>query len=176
MSGLGFRHRPATSDDSARIAALAEQYGEAVKRFLARRLRDPAAVEDLTQEVFARLLRRARVDSIDNIEGYLFSTAANLLKERARRAGTRIVEASLHDTAVEPVEEVSPERILLGREALDEAVAALQELPERMRTVFILSRFEHLSASEIARRVGVSVSSVEKDMMSAVAHLKARLK
>ena len=54
-------------------------------------------------------------------------------------------------------------------------VEALQELPERARTIFVLNRFEELSAAEIARRLGVSVSTVEKDMMRAIAHLKARL-
>jgi RNA polymerase sigma factor (sigma-70 family) len=175
MTHRSHREQPATAEDSATIAALAERYGDAVKRFFSRRVRDRAAVEDLTQEVFARLLRRAGIDAIANIEGYLFSTAANLLKERARRAGARVAEAPLDETLVEQIEDFSPERILLGREALTRVVEALQELPERMRTVFILSRFEHLSGAEIARRLGISISSVEKDMMSAIAHLRARL-
>jgi RNA polymerase sigma factor (sigma-70 family) len=170
------KQSPAT-EDRRRIADLSVRYGQAVRRFFSRRLRDGADVEDLTQEVFARLLKRAEIGDIANIEGYLFHTAANLLRERARKASRRPGDETLADEAEYAVsgEEFSPERILLGREAYARMVEALQELPERARTIFVLNRFEELSAAEIARRLGVSVSTVEKDMMRAIAHLKARL-
>ena len=162
--------------DRRAIADLSVRYGQAVRRFFSRRLRDGADVEDLTQEVFARLLKRAELGEIANIEGYLFHTAANLLRERARKAARRPGDDPGHDPDLaESVEDFSPERILLGREAYARMVEALQELPERARTIFVLNRFEELSAAEIARRLGVSVSTVEKDMMRAIAHLKARL-
>ena len=165
----------AAHHDRQAIAELSVRYGQAVRRFFSRRLRDGADVEDLTQEVFARLLKRAELGEIANIEGYLFHTAANLLRERARKAARRPGDAPAIDEIDAGVEEVSPERILLGREAYARMVEALQELPERARTIFVLNRFEELSAAEIARRLGVSVSTVEKDMMRAIAHLKARL-
>jgi RNA polymerase sigma-70 factor (ECF subfamily) len=162
--------------DRRTIADLSVRYGQAVRRFFSRRLRDGADVEDLTQEVFARLLKRAELGEIANIEGYLFHTAANLLRERARKAARRPGDDPGFDPDLaESVEDFSPERILLGREAYARMVEALQELPERTRTIFVLNRFEELSAAEIARRLGVSVSTVEKDMMRAIAHLKARL-
>ena len=161
--------------DRRAIADLSVRYGQAVRRFFSRRLRDGADVEDLTQEVFARLLKRAELGEIANIEGYLFHTAANLLRERARKAARRPGDAAAGDEIDAAVEDFSPERILLGREAYARMVEALQELPERARTIFVLNRFEELSAGEIARRLGVSVSTVEKDMMRAIAHLKARL-
>ena len=165
----------AAQQDRRRIADLSVRYGQAVRRFFSRRLRDGADVEDLTQEVFARLLKRAELGEIANIEGYLFHTAANLLRERARKAARRPGDAAASDEIDAAVEDFSPERILLGREAYARMVEALQELPERARTIFVLNRFEELSAAEIARRLGVSVSTVEKDMMRAIAHLKARL-
>jgi RNA polymerase sigma-70 factor (ECF subfamily) len=162
--------------DRRAIADLSVRYGQAVRRFFSRRLRDGADVEDLTQEVFARLLKRAELGEIANIEGYLFHTAANLLRERARKSARRPGDDITADPDLaDSVEDFSPERILLGREAYARMVEALQELPERTRTIFVLNRFEELSAAEIARRLGVSVSTVEKDMMRAIAHLKARL-
>ena len=147
--------------DRRAIADLSVRYGQAVRRFFSRRLRDGADVEDLTQEVFARLLKRAELGEIANIEGYLFHTAANLLRERARKAARRPGDGAPGDEIDAAVEEFSPERILLGREAYARMVEALQELPERARTIFVLNRFEELSAAEIARRLGVSVSTVE---------------
>jgi RNA polymerase sigma factor (sigma-70 family) len=50
----------------------------------------------------------------------------------------------------------------------------LLELPERTRQIFVLRRLEGLSYFEIGRRLGVSVSAVEKHMQRAVRHLAAR--
>ena len=162
--------------DARQVADLSARYAEAVRRYFSR----PGAsdIEDLTQEVFIRLLRRARLGDIENIEGYLFQIAANLLRERGRRRlrRRRDVQQPLDDDFAETYDDMSPERILLGREAYDLMVRSLQELPERARTVFILNRFEDLTGVEIARRLGVAVSTVEKDMMRAIAHLRARLR
>ena len=164
--------------DARQVADLSARYAEAVRRYFSRRLPGASDIEDLTQEVFIRLLRRARLGDIENIEGYLFQIAANLLRERGRRRlrRRRDVQQPLDDDFAETYDDMSPERILLGREAYDLMVRSLQELPERARTVFILNRFEDLTGVEIARRLGVAVSTVEKDMMRAITHLRARLR
>ncbi|MDI1296884.1 MAG: sigma-70 family RNA polymerase sigma factor, partial [bacterium] len=69
--------------------------------------------------------------------------------------------------------DIGPDRILAGREALKTALAALERLPERTRTIFVLRRLEGMRYLEIARRLGLSVSAVEKHMVRAVAHLAA---
>lgn len=166
------------ANDPKTAGELMEQYGVAIRRFFARRVRDRADVDDLTQQVFERLLRRAELASIGNVQGYLFQIAANLIAERARSTARRILviqEESPTDVP-EPPEELTPERILLGREACDRIVVALRELPARVRAVFILSRFEEMKAHEIAARLGVSISTVENDMQRAVRHLKDAIK
>src|SRR5690606_39520721 len=70
----------------------------------------------------------------------------------------------------------SAERIHAGRQAWGLLEAALRELPARVRNVFVLNRFEELSGVEIARRLGVSVSTVEKDLTRALLHLRERLR
>lgn len=160
------------------IVELFARSAPAVQKYFARRVPNRAEAEDLTQEVFSRLLRRAEFGSIVNIEGYVFQIAANLLAERLRQDARRRVlkDHAFDQDWVDVGDEFSPERILLGKEAYRRVIEALQELPERVRVVFILNRFEELSGSEIARRLGVSVSTVEKHMMRAVSHLKERLR
>jgi RNA polymerase sigma factor (sigma-70 family) len=58
-------------------------------------------------------------------------------------------------------DELSPERILIGKEALDRMMAALRDLPPRCAHAFILYRFEHLPQETIARRMGIKVKAVE---------------
>lgn len=153
------------------------RYHPSVRRFVARRLRSPADVDDVTQEVLARMLRRAQSGPVENVEGYIFQVAAHLLAERGRmntrRGAAQAVE--LDPQLLGQGEEPTPERILQGKQAFERALEALQELPERTRTVFMLNRFEDMTGVEIAKALGVSVSTVEKAIMRAIAHLKSRM-
>jgi RNA polymerase sigma-70 factor (ECF subfamily) len=169
--------RPQPGADQEAVAALAERYRPAVLAYFSRRVRDRGEAEDLTQEVFVSLVRRAELETIDNIEGYIFRIAANLLGMRSRTAGRRpaISAEGYDDPARQPVDELSPERFAIGHQSWEIFVQALQELPERTRTIFVLNRFEELSGREIAIRLGVSVSLVEKDMIKAIAYLRGRV-
>ena len=64
--------------------------------------------------------------------------------------------------------------MFLGQEQLRVVERALHELPERTRVVFTLHRFEEMSYAQIARRLQVSVSAIEKHMIKALAHLARR--
>lgn len=155
--------------------AVAARYGPAVTAYFSRRISDRAEVDDLTQEVFLSLVRQGQLDGIENVESYIFRIAANLLRMRYRKAGRRPLSSDGSASSHLLVEEISPERILLGAEAWTLFVNALHELPERARTIFILNRFEELSGREIALRLGVSQSLVEKDMIKAIAFLRGRM-
>lgn len=164
--------------EDQRLATLVSTYRPAIFRYLSRRVRPPSDIEDATQEVFARMLRRAQGEPVANVEGYLFQIAANLVRERGRSAAIRGQAGAIE---VDPsflgeAEVPSPERILEGREAYQRLIEAIQELPERTRTVFMLNRFDDMTAPEIARRLGMPLSTVEKAMMRALKHLKARVR
>jgi RNA polymerase sigma-70 factor (ECF subfamily) len=163
-------------EDRRLLAELARRYGAPLRQFFHRRTRQPADVEDLVQETFLRLARQTGISNLEGIEGYLFQTAKSVMRDKARRTAVRVAANETEQLIFPSDDEVaSPESVLLGREALDLAIQALHELPERTRTVFILHRFEQLQYKEIARRLGVSLSTVEKDIMKALVHIGARL-
>lgn len=138
--------------------------------------------EDLTQEVFARLVNHPDRRQGQTIDSYVFTIAVNLLRDRARSSNVSrrsgFVEARNRDTNTDaasgPVEELTPERVLLGREALKDVMSAFGELSERTRDIFVLSRLENMHHRDIASLYGISVSAVEKHVMRAAAHLGAR--
>ncbi len=167
--------RPVSADQA--VVAQAMRYRPAIHAFLARRVSDRAEADDLTQEVFASLARRAGLESVVNMERYIFQVAANLLRDRARRAARRprIECEGGADPFGRLVDEISPERALLGREAYARFVAALQALPERPRTIFILCRFEEMTGREVAARLGVSLRLVEKDLARALRTLREQM-
>lgn len=158
------------------LTSLAQEFRPALVRYFSRRIRQKDEVEDLVQEVLARLVRRGEVVEMEAVRAYVFETASSVLTDWGRRRRSRRVD----DHGVLSIDHPSAgdfaaDRILLGRERLRSVTAALLELPERPRSVFILRRVEGMKYQDIAWRLGLSLSSVEKDMRRAVLHLAERM-
>jgi RNA polymerase sigma-70 factor (ECF subfamily) len=166
------RLKPVARQD---LAGLNERYRHALLAFFTRRLRNHAEAEDLTQEVFARLAV-SRPEAMDNPDAYIFNVAANLLRDKKRRERVRFnyrSEVQALDVGGH-VEAIDPARVLVGRESLMEAAAALEAMPARTRAIFLLFRLEHLRQAEIAELYGISVSAVQKHLVRATAALVDR--
>lgn len=161
--------------EAASLEALNRQFRPSLTRYFDRRI-SGGETEDLVQEVFLRLAKRGELTSVRALAGYVFQTASSVLHDRLRKSRSR---GDGRHCSFDPEDhadvDFSPEHVLLGRERLAQARAILLELPERPRTVFILRRIEDMSYREIATQLGISVSSVEKDMLRAVRHLAARM-
>jgi RNA polymerase sigma-70 factor (ECF subfamily) len=155
---------------------VAAEYRSPLLRFFQRRVGPGEDADDLVQDVFSRLAAQD-LASIRNIQGYVFQVAANVLRDKARRASVRsIMSATPDGFDIEDEAGFSPERILQSREALQILVAAIYELPEKVRMVFSHYHFDGVAQVEIARRMGLSLSTVEKHMAMANSHLLLRLR
>lgn len=145
-------------------------------RFFERRVRDRIEAEDLVQDVFVRLAQRGDLHQIEFLGGYVFETASSVLRDRARRRAARAADAhDSYDVERHGGVDFAPDRVLDGRERLRQASAVLLELPERTRHVFLLRRVEGLRYQDIAARLQISVSAVEKHMQRALAFLLQRM-
>jgi RNA polymerase sigma-70 factor (ECF subfamily) len=162
--------------DRVAVDALVRDFRSVLLRYFERRNIPLADQEDAAQEVFARLLRREGAAPIATLEPYLFQTAASVAVDFHRRAAARGRGAhAAYDDELHAVEDFSPERIHSGREDMAILLTALFELPERTRNAFLLARLEKMKLTEIAKRLGLSVGGVEKNVRKAVAHVTARL-
>lgn len=154
---------------------MAARHAPALKRYFLKKV-NPAEADDLVQEVFARLQGRAAEAAVANIEGYLFRSAANVLvshyRAQAARGGDK--HRSL-EPWLEPHEHISPERTLIGKQAMETVIAALEGLPARSREAFLLHRFEELTGPAIAQRMGISVKAVEALLARAMRRITAAL-
>ncbi len=167
---------PETACELPSFKQLEARYRLPLRRFFERRLRSRPDPDDLVQEVFLRLLRQSARTDIQFLDGYVFQVAANVLRDHARRWAVRADEAQYAQLDEAEIEGgFSPERLLLGKEALERLIAALQELPEKTAVIFSLYHFDSVPQVEIARRLGMPISTVEKHMSRANAHLLARL-
>lgn len=157
---------------------LGARFSGPLRKFFLRRIRDRAQAEDLTQEVLLRIIRSPDTDLIENPEGYVFRTAANLLADHRRRLlrnpilrAQPLEDALALDLDTPLVEDRSPERVLMGEATLGEVLAALAELSELTRNVFVLYRLENMQQKDIAALYGIGQSTVEKHVMRAMLHL-----
>jgi RNA polymerase sigma factor (sigma-70 family) len=146
------------------------QFGPALRRYFLRRA-NASDADDLVQDVFLSLQSRGAGAQIDNVEGYLFRTAANVLGMRRRKAGWRWGSQEDLEHVHDLIDELSPERILISKQALEQVVRALADMPPRTAQAFFLYRFGHLSQEAVAKRMGVSVKAVEKFLRKALRHL-----
>jgi RNA polymerase sigma-70 factor (ECF subfamily) len=140
----------------------------ALRAWFRRRLASPQDVDDAMQDLCLRLCARDG-GTIVNERAYMFETAQRVLADRGRRAKVR--QAGKHDGLTEshhPVEELTPERVLMGKDAASAMLRMIYALPDRTRDIFIMNRFENMSYTQIATAAGISVSAVEKHIMKAL--------
>jgi RNA polymerase sigma-70 factor (ECF subfamily) len=165
-----------TPSEQDALKGLAGQFGPVLLQFFKRRVRDQSEAEDLTQEVFVRLLRRGDISALADLRGYLFETASSVLMDRARKRRSHLSDQHVpFDPTVHGNVDFASDHVLIGQETLTRASRALLELPDRARTIFVLRRLEGLRYQDIALRLGISVSLVEKQMALAVAYLTQRM-
>jgi len=159
----------------AELERMAIRYYDRLVRFLKRRSHSMEDAADLAQDTFARL-SSTDFRQINKPESFLFTTALNLLRDHARSAQAR------HAAFTVPVEEaqlVCPapqaERVLDGEQRMRVVEEGLRELSPKCRAVFVLFHFDGLSQRDIADRLHISVSMVEKYVKQAVNHCEGRL-
>jgi RNA polymerase sigma factor (sigma-70 family) len=163
---------PFAGSRRSRLDEIVRRYYAPLRTFFGRRTRDAAEAQDLVQQVFLSLAEHPQLEVIDNSDAYVFQTAANALRDHCRRSRvrSRFVDTQLGGNS-DGRSDLSPERILQGQEAIEQVVAALRELPERTRDIFMLRCFEGLKHAEIARLQGISVRAAEKHFAKALAHV-----
>ncbi len=131
-------------------------------RLLTARLGNAEDAEDTLQDLWMRLDGLAD-RPIAQPAAFLFRVAANMATDRrlsGERRGAR--DHAWHEAADDPDELPDAERALIARDKLARVEAAMAEMPERMRVALTMFRFEERPQREIAARLEISVSGVEK--------------
>ena len=178
-STMETRSLPAMSGDqqSGGLQSYALSERPKLLRFLAARGAGDEA-EDLLHELWQRIAA-SPVQPVADPMAYLFRAAENLIRDMRRsRLSREKRQYDWHDTSVVPEEQPLGERVLIAREKLRAVEAELDRLGPRVSTVFRAYRIEGVSQAVIAREMGISLSSVEKDLQKAyraIAELKAKL-
>mgnify|MGYP000061139092 CR=1 FL=1 len=150
-----------------------------LKRFLTSRLRCAETAADLTHETYLRLDRRVKESPPDNARALAFRIALNLAIDYQRKAVVRNRHASdlEYDVALEITSNQStePDKTISAQQQMALMKQALDELPVNSRTAFYMHSVDGLKYAEIAKRMGISKSMVNKLLSQAMTHCAMRM-
>jgi len=160
----------AAQRDPAKFAALYERHFERVYAFVVRRVRDRAAAEDVTADVFHKALAALPAFQIREapFAAWLLRIAANAVADRMKRAAR---EVPVSDNAPEP--SVAPDADAIDRRA--DVFRLVNELPAEQRRVLIERFIEQRSIREIAGRLNKTEGAVKQLQFRALQHLRAHM-
>lgn len=160
------------------LEAIVQRTDRDLRRYLAQRIGNSADVEDLSQEIYLRLLRIERKDLIRSPEALLFRMAANTIYEWRLLARNRLPHSAAELDGLESTEQDAAAAIWRA-ELARELSAALEKLSPKCRAALVLHRREQMTYAEIGVQLGISAAMVKKYLSQGVAlcreHLRARL-
>lgn len=138
--------------------------------------------EEVVQDLYLKIAALDPDYDVDNPTAFLFRSGTNIWLNRIRGAGRdqrrsgQWVEShhtSLGDDVI--VDEPSAEAQVSARQQLDQIRSALAELPDKTQSIFQLHKIDGLNQADVALKLGISKSSVEKHLASALKFLLARI-
>ncbi|MBC2655314.1 sigma-70 family RNA polymerase sigma factor [Pseudomonas sp. MSSRFD41] len=166
--------------DSASVDSVRGFYAD-ILHFLRKRTDNACDAADMTQDVFTQWLDYRDRAQVEQPRAFLFQMARNLLRDHWRHQQVR---SKAHQQAHpedsfdnEPLADERHEPLPAAQrlQRLEQLKEVLAQLSPRRREALMLHRFEGLSQAQIAQRMGISVSMVEKHIAFALLHCKQHL-
>jgi len=154
-----------------------EAYYAELRRFVVRRTGSVALADDVIQETWIRANAASAAAMPDNPRAYLYRLAGNLAFDHLRR-GNRFADSATDSQVLEQVAcaDPAPDAVVAARQEVALLAAAVRELPEKCRMVFLLYRGHGLTMRQIAARLAISDKTVEKHIARAMVHCRQRLR
>ena len=150
----------------------------ALMAYVRPRLPDSVEPDDILQDMAARVMAMGEMEleGVENLSGYLFTMAGNMIKDRLRQGQVRahrahipIYDLGLQDSAPSPEDRVE------ARFRLDRLNRSLDSLPDDMREAFILYKIKGQTLNETAEAMGVPVYKVRKNLERALSRLSRKV-
>jgi RNA polymerase sigma factor (sigma-70 family) len=175
-----------TIDQNRRISETIAREQARLRQFIKSRVTDASEAEDIFQEVFYELIDAYRLmKPIEQVGAWLVRVARNRIIDRFRKRQSSVLGNDTVAVAQEgnspqwedllPSPEAGPEASYARRILLEELDAALEELPQEQREVFVAHEIEGRSFKQISEETGVNVNTLLSRKHYAVLQLRRRL-
>ena len=131
---------------------------------------------DVVHDAYLRLINYAEGAALENPRAYLYRVTANVANDHGAKAKSR-TEWSEPDVEPDTLHSPTPgpEASLVARNTLQLCLAALGELPEIYRHVFLLHRVDGMAQGDVATALGIPKRTVERYIAKALAHCLERV-
>lgn len=139
-------------------------------RYVQQKYSRAGEADDIVQDTFHNVLNTGNIDSLTNPRAYLYKTAKNIALNRVRQKDCQnsiFVDIDNHEVAGIPMD-----RQIMAEIDVKQVWRALERLPEKDRTTFLMNRMEGKSYKEISEELGITISSVEKRMMKVLTTIR----
>lgn len=160
------------------VEQLFDDHAEALRLFLRGWSLPQEQIDDLVQELFARLmvvdgLEEKMSDSTGSGRSYLLTMVNNMIVDGRRKARVRRAYATAQ-REIEPgqIEEHTPERIVAAQLELEAMRAVIRDMRPNWRVAFVLQRFGNMSYADIASHMGVTQRQVERYLLRAMRRIR----
>ena len=173
------------SEQDRQITEVVTQQGSRLRNFIRRRVADPEDAEDILQDVFSRLVEANRLFMpIEHVTGWLYTVARNRITDLFRKKQPETFsDLELEDEDGEamqiedllPSPDAGPDAEYLRTVLIEELGAAMADLPQEQREVFVAHELEGKSFKEISEATGVNVNTLLARKRYAVLRLRERL-
>ena len=175
---------PANMTDQGRnnITQVVNDYTKRLMGFIRKRVSNEADAEDILQDVFYQFIGNTK--PIEQLSSWLFTVTRNKITDKQRKHKPDLLEdihaggdeeSSFDWTELYFEKDNNPETDYLRNLFWETLQAALEELPENQKQVFVLNELEGVAFKEIAAQTGESVNTLISRKRYAVLHLRERL-
>lgn len=154
------------SDFEKQIGLIEEaytSYRDGVFRFILCRINDPDEAEDLTQDVYVRLMEYQQMLTEATLQNFVFTIARNLVNDHLRRY-YKWQEISTYLYDMLPTQSNEMESRIVARDLAREEHLRVLRMPKQRATIYSLCRYEEQGADEIADRLNLSKRTVENHL------------
>lgn len=162
------------------IVSVVKSYGSRLFDFIRGRVNTDEDAEDILQEVWYQASNIVDIDAVNSMSGWLYRVAKNKLTDSYRKRKTGLINTgyeednSLFNELLASVDD-TPGNKQFKELFWEELMAALDELPEKQREVFIKNELEDITLQEIADMSGENLKTIISRKGYAVKHLRDRL-
>jgi RNA polymerase sigma factor (sigma-70 family) len=174
----------ATQQDQRLVDTISRERSR-LRSFIRKRVANADEAEDILQDVFCELVEAARLmKPIEQVNAWLFRVARNRITDLFRKRKPEVStdrpvlmadEEELRFEDLLPSPDAGPEAAYAREVLLDEIAAALDELPEEQRDVFVAHELEGKSFKDLAAETGLSLNTLLARKHYAVLRLRRRL-
>lgn len=160
--------------DASCLGTLFERHNKAVFQYCLQLTRHRSTAEDLTQDVFLRILHKANgFRGSGSFKGWMFNIARNVTLDHLRATKRRGTSTPVEESMAPMIENRSPEQAVAGNQSMNLLANALARLPAHMQEVIWLRRFEFDSYEELGVALGCKAGTARVRMHRAMQQLMA---